>query len=119
MPGPWTCETSGRIHLFSCRWRMAEVCELKDLKEVPYGHNDTTMYPELRAAADSGQARLHALGYRQELRRVFTPVTSFSTSLVLMADTAPITGKQGERHWPWYMLLLPSSAQHRFGHASP
>ena len=69
------------------------VFELKDLKEVPNGHNDTMVLPEPRAAADSGQARLHALGYRQELRRVFTPVTSFSTSLVLMADTAPITGR--------------------------
>ena len=77
----------------SCTCRMAEVCELKDLKEVPYDHNDNMVYPEL-SAADSGQARLHALGYRQELRRVFTPVTSFSTSLVLMADTAPITGEE-------------------------
>lgn len=44
------------------------------------------------ASVDSGQARLEALGYRQELHRKFTMYGSFATSLVLMANTSGITG---------------------------
>ena len=38
------------------------------------------------------QARLHELGYRQELRRSFNAFTSFACSLVLMANSSGITG---------------------------
>jgi hypothetical protein len=41
---------------------------------------------------DSGQARLHALGYRQELRRTFNAFTSFACGLALMANSSGITG---------------------------
>lgn len=41
---------------------------------------------------DSGQVRLEALGYRQELHRRFNMYTSFASSLVLMANTSGITG---------------------------
>ncbi len=54
------------------------------------------MDPEQPSAAmDSGQVRLEALGYRQELHRKFSMYTSFATSLVLMANTSGITGKRG------------------------
>ena len=54
---------------------------------------------ELDTPVDSGQARLHALGYRQELRRSFGAFTSFAVSLVLMANSSGITGG-------WQLLLL-------------
>ena len=41
---------------------------------------------------DSGEARLQALGYRQEMRRIFGAFTSFACSLVLMANSSGITG---------------------------
>lgn len=84
---------------------MEEVFKLKDVDEMLPKHNGTSTYLEPRAAADSGQARLHALGYRQELRRVFGPVTSFSTSLVLMAVTAPITGMEEGGAHIWLLLV--------------
>ncbi len=41
---------------------------------------------------DSGEARLRELGYKQELRREWGPIASFSGSLGFMAFTTGITG---------------------------
>ena len=41
---------------------------------------------------DSGEARLRELGYKQELRREWGLLSSFSGSLALMAFTTGITG---------------------------
>ena len=41
---------------------------------------------------DSGEARLRELGYKQELRREWGPLASFSGSLGFMAFTTGITG---------------------------
>lgn len=44
---------------------------------------------------DSGEARLEALGYRQELHRKFNMYDSFAVSVVLMCNIGGITGALG------------------------
>lgn len=59
---------------------------IREGKEVDGGHS-----PE-GSPTDSGQARLQALGYRQELRRLFGVFASFATGLVFMGNCGGITG---------------------------
>ena len=47
---------------------------------------------ESSRAPDSGQARLEALGYKQQLRRSFGFRSSFGASLTLMSCIMGITG---------------------------
>ena len=44
-----------------------------------------------KANLDSGEARLHALGYKQELRREFGLLSSTCSSLAFMAFSSGIT----------------------------
>ena len=72
---------------------MAKVINLSVVEEEAELEKEVMEHPEPAARLDSGQARLQAMGYRQELRRSFGPLTSFATSLVLMANSGGITGK--------------------------
>lgn len=47
---------------------------------------------------DSGEARLHSLGYKQELRREFGFLTSTCSSLGLMAFSSGLTGECAIAH---------------------
>ncbi len=47
---------------------------------------------ERAGPVDSGQARLEALGYKQELRRTWGMLASFSCSFALMSCIMCITG---------------------------
>lgn len=60
-------------------------------------HNGAIKMPkgmdlEGRQVKDSGQARLEALGYKQELRRKWGTTSSFSCSFALMSCIMCITG---------------------------
>ena len=68
-------------------FKLGAIREVPSIKEEDGGHS-----PEAHSPRDSGQARLHALGYRQELRRTFGVFASFATGLVLMGNCGSITG---------------------------
>ena len=55
-------------------------------------HKDASLLEAGGGRLDSGEARLRELGYKQELRRDWGPITSFSGSLGFMAFTTGITG---------------------------
>ena len=73
----------GRVGSESCRHHMHQQYKLS----VPKG-----MDLESSAPTDSGQARLEALGYKQELKRTWGTLASFSTSFALMSCIMCITG---------------------------
>ncbi|KAK9902831.1 hypothetical protein WJX75_007886 [Coccomyxa subellipsoidea] len=55
-------------------------------------HKEASLLEAGSGKLDSGEARLRELGYKQELRREWGPLASFSGSLGFMAFTTGITG---------------------------